>query len=158
MRRIAETGSGLACLHCILDSVQKDAIFCTVCEVFSSSHLQSLFFFFWGVIVSREKNFLSISLELPRALGPTSSGCLRGHHGVSWPTWGVPIELGRLEGFQGFPTVSTFEALGDHVGHQGGHGSEEPGASLPKSSSAVGSFGCGDFRDSCFQELKACVN
>lgn len=44
------------------------------------------------------------------------------------------------------------------MGHQGGHGSEEPGASLPKSSSAVGSFGCGDFRDSCFQELKACVN
>lgn len=63
-------------------------------------------FFFWGVIVSREKNFLSISLELPRALGPTSSGCLRGHHGVSWPTWGMPID--HLQGWDAWRVSKGF--------------------------------------------------
>ena len=75
-----------------------------------------------------------------------------GQHGA------CPLITSRVGTVGGFRRVSTFEALGDHVGHQGGHGSEEPGASLPKSSSAVGSFGCGNFRDSCLQELKACVN
>ena len=47
------------------------------------------------------------------------------------------VVTSRVGTVGGFSTVST-EALGDHVGHQAQHGSEGPGASLPKSSSAAG--------------------
>ena len=83
------------------------AIFCTVCAKSSSVDVSKLVFSpGGGVIVSREMNFLSISLELPRALGPTSSGCLRCHHGVSWPTWGAPID--DLEGWDSWRVFNGF--------------------------------------------------